>query len=145
MPSNFETFWELGSFAVVGNQKARNFPKLTYTALKNKGKRVFPVDPSIPKVDDDLTYTNLQALPEPVEGVILEVPKEETTFWIDQAAKANIKDLWIHMRRETPEAVALAQKNGMNVRFGTCAVMYLTDRLTYHSIHKWIMKTMGKY
>ncbi len=28
---------------------------------------------------------------------------------------------------------------------GTCAVMYLTPDLTYHSIHKWIMKLTGKY
>jgi hypothetical protein len=28
---------------------------------------------------------------------------------------------------------------------GTCAVMYLTQGFTYHSIHKWLNKVLGKY
>ena len=47
--------------------------------------------------------------------------------------------------RGEPEALALARKKGLNVHSGTCAVMYVTPGFTYHSIHKWIMKLLGKY
>ena len=45
--------------------------------------------------------------------------------------------------RETPEALELAKENDINVRSGTCAVMYLKGG--YHTIHKWINQALGKY
>ncbi|MBU2513592.1 CoA-binding protein [bacterium] len=145
MPSNHELFFELPSFAVVGHTKAQNFPTLSYKGLKKMGKTVFPIDPSIEEVDGDKTFKDIDSLPNKVSGIILEVPKAETKEWISKAAKAGIKDVWIHMQRDTEEALTLAKDNGMNVRTGTCAVMYVTPGLTYHSIHKFIMKLIGKY
>jgi len=145
MASNYEMFWENDSFAVVGHTAKKNFPHLTYRGLKSAGKTVFPVDPSVKEIEGDRAFPDLQSLPAKVEALVLEVPKDETRDWIARAAAAGIKDVWIHMHRETPEALALAKENGMNVRSGTCAVMYLTPQLTYHSIHKWIMKLAGKY
>lgn len=145
MGSRYETFWEKSSFAVVGHAAKGNFPRLTYRGLKRLGKRVFPVDPSAGRIDGDRTYADLELLPEKVEAVVLEVPKEETRDWVARAAEAGVKDLWIHQQRDTPEALALAEEMGMNARSGRCAVMYVTPGLTYHSIHKWIVKLMGRY
>ena len=145
MPSNHEMFFELPSFAVVGHKEKSNFPVLSYQGLKKMGKTVFPVDPSVDEIDGDKTYKDLAAMPSTPKGLILEVPKEETKAWVEKAAEAGIKDVWIHMQRDTDEALAIAKGNGMNVRTGTCAVMYVTPGITYHSIHKFIMKMIGKY
>lgn len=145
MTSKYESFWRNKSFAVVGHEAKKNFPRLTYAHLKELGKTVFPVDPSTREIDGDPTYADLDHLPEQVDGVVLEVPKNETRAWVAQVAGHGIKDLWIHMGRETPEALALAKEKGMNVRSGTCAVMYLRSGFSYHSIHKWIMKAAGRY
>ena len=145
MASNHETFWDHGSFAVVGDEKKKNFPRLTYRGLKKLGKKVFPVDPSAGEIEGDTAYADLTRLPERVDAVVLEVPKQDTRDWVARAAEAGIEHVWIHMQRETPEALALAKDKGMNVRSGTCAVMYVTPGLTYHSIHKWIMKLVGRY
>jgi predicted CoA-binding protein len=143
--SNYETFWDHNSFAVVGNAGKKNFPVLTYRGLKNLGKRVYAVDPSAEQVEGDKAYPSLEALPAKVDAVVLEVPREDTRDWIARTAEAGIRDVWIHMQRETPEALALAEEKGLNTRSGTCAVMYLTPGFTYHSIHRWIMKLTGKY
>jgi predicted CoA-binding protein len=143
--SNYETFWDNRSFAVVGHEAKKNFPVLTYRGLKNLGKDAWPVDPSAGEIDGDRTYSDLADLPETVDAVVLEVPKDEVREWVDRAADAGVRDVWIHMGRETPEALALAEEKGMNVRSGTCAVMYLTPGFTFHSIHRWIMKVTGKY
>jgi len=84
-------------------------------------------------------------VPEKPDAVVLEVPREETRDWVARAAEAGIADVWIHMQRETPEALALAKEKGIHVRSGTCAVMYLDPGPSYHTIHKWIMKLAGKY
>ena len=145
MASNYETFFENDRFAVVGDKAKQNFPVLTYRGLKKLGREVFPVDPSAEEIEGDHVYAALDDLPAKVDAVILEVPKDETRDWVAKAADAGIKDVWIHMGRETPEALALANDKGMNARTGTCAVMYVKPEPSYHSIHKWIMKLAGKY
>jgi predicted CoA-binding protein len=145
MASNYESFFDLGSFAVVGNSEIKPFPILSYRGLKAMGKRVHAVDPKVTVIDGDMTYPELALLPTPVEGLIVEVPKTETRDWIAAAAAAGIKHVWVHMAHDTPEAVALAAQQGINLRTGTCAVMYLNPGLSYHSIHKAIMKLTGKY
>ena len=145
MPSNYEKFWENHSFAVVGHKAKKNFPLLTFDGLKKLGKEVFAVDPSVEEIEGERAYPDLASLPEKVDAVILEVPQEETEAWVAKVAEAGIPDLWIHMGRETPVALALAAEKGLNVRHGGCAVMYLTPGLTYHSLHKWITKLTGKY
>lgn len=145
MPSAYEEFWARSSFAVVGNSAKKSFPRLTYNALKKTGRTVFAVDPSVAEIEGDKTYSDLKSLPERVEAVVLEPPKEETAHWVEQAADAGIKNVWIHMNRDTPEAVAVAQREGLNLLKGTCAVMYVTPGFTYHSLHKWVDKLTGKY
>lgn len=145
MASNYETFWENDRFAVVGNKAKQNFPVLTYRCLKKIGKEVFAVDASVEEIEGDHAYATLDGLPAKVDAVVLEVPKEDTKDWVAKAADAGIKDVWIHMGRETPEALALADDKGMNARTGTCAVMYVKPEASYHSIHRWIMKLAGKY
>jgi predicted CoA-binding protein len=145
MASDFETFWQKSSYAVVGHEAKKNFPVLTYRGLKQLGKSVYAVDPSAEEIEGDRAYSDLAGLPEKVEAVVLEVPKEETRDWVARVAEAGVEDLWIHMGRETPEALELAKEKGINVRSGTCAVMYVSAGFTLHSIHKWIMKLAGKY
>ncbi len=145
MASNYETFWRLNAYAVIGHSAKKSFPQLTYNGLKKVGKTVFPVDPSAKEIAGDRAYSDLASLPSPVEAVVLELPKEETANWFERVAQSGIKELWIHMNTETPEAVALAEEKGINLRTGTGGVMYVTPGFTVHSIHKWIMKLLGKF
>jgi len=145
MSSNYEAFFDNGSFAVVGHRAARNFPLLTFRGLRRLGKVVFPVDPSATEIDGQRAYADLAQLPQRVDAVVLEVPREETRYWVARAAEAGIRDVWIHMNRETPEALALAMEKGLNIRSGRCAVMYVARPFTYHSVHKWLVKGAHRY
>lgn len=145
MVSAHEAFWRHSRYAFVGHSAARGFPTLSYREAKKRGKKVFAVDPSVEQIAGDKTYPDLPSLPEAVEGVVLEVPKEETIDWVRQAAGAGIKNVWIHMNRETSEALELGRKEGLTVLTGTCAVMYLSKGLTHHAVHKWLSQVGGRY
>lgn len=145
MPTEHEQFWTSSSFAFVGQSAGKGFPTLSYGELRKQGKKVFAVDPTADEVAGDKTYPDLASLPEKVEAVVLEVPKNETEAWVGKAAEAGIQNVWIHMARETPEAVALAREKGLKVLTGTCAVMYVKPGFSYHSVHKWINQLLGKY
>ena len=144
MPSSYETFFTLGSYAVIGHSAEKPFPRLTYGGLRRQGKTVYPVDPSVPTIDGDPTFPDLSSLPAPVEGVVIEVPREQTRSWVAQVAAAGVKHLWLHQTADTPGAVALAREHGIDVRTGTCAVQYL-DAGFPHVLHKLVRKLLGRY
>lgn len=145
MASVHEEFWTHQTYAVVGNSAQRKFPVLTYRALKAGNKTVYAIDPSNGDVDGDKAYPDFKYLPRTPDGVILELPKEETARWVRAAAAAGIKNLWLHQRTETPEALAVAKAAHMNVCTGTCAVMYNVSGLSAHTIHRWIRQAAKKY
>ena len=146
MPSDKEKFFELSSFALVGHSELKPFPKLSYKNLRKAGKKVFPVDLSgADEVEGDKAYASLDDLPEEVEGIMVEVPKELTMDVVKDVVKLGVKDLWLHMKSDTPEVLALCKDEKIRVRYGTCGVMYTQQGASYHSIHKWIMKIAGKY
>lgn len=145
VPSNYERFFDAHCFAVIGHSAATPFPLLTYKGLKRLGKTAYAVDQSAQRIDGDPAYASLDALPQKPEAVIIEVPKDQTRDWVARAAEAGVADVWVHMALETPEAVALAAETGINLRTGTCAVMYLKPGLSYHSVHQAIMKALGRY
>ena len=123
--------------------KQKPFPALTYDALKARGSTVYPLDESAPEIEGDPAYHALDELPGPVDAAVLEVAREDTAEWVGRIADAGIGSLWIHMGRETPEALELAKQRGMTVQHGTCSVMYLKGG--YHKIHKWIDQLRGQY
>ena len=146
MPSFFESFWTHDCYAVVGISADKPFPRLTYNYLKNRGTRVFAMDPSTSEIEGDRSYPDLVSLPEQVGGVILEVPKDQTAGWVKRAADAGIRDVWIHQGRETPEALAIGNDRNLQVRHGTCAVMYVTEGFAQgHGLHRALRKALGKY
>jgi predicted CoA-binding protein len=145
MTSSHEAFWGHTSYAVVGHSARARFPKLTYGALKARGKRVVPVDPSSGVIEGDRAYASLAEIPDAIDGVVIEAPPDEAKGWVEQAVKKSVPRIWFHMFRDTPEALALAKEHGIEVCTGTCAVQYLTTGLSPHAVHRAIRKVLGRY
>lgn len=145
MSTAHERFWENESFAFVGNTRAKGFPTLSYTELRGRDRKVYAVDPSVEEIEGDRAYESFESLPEKVDAAVLEVPPEETREWIEKASEAGIQHVWIHMGRETPEALALAEERGIDVLTGTCAVMYVKPGFSFHTLHKWANQITGRY
>jgi len=144
MASKYEQFWNHNSYALIGYHQKRNFPVLTLAGLQNSGKTVYPVDTSIATVDGSKTFASLNDLPETVEAAIIEVSKEDTVLAVQKVIAAGIKNLWIHRGTDTPEAIAAARKAGLNLCYGTCAVMYVNNT-GLHKFHGWLNKLFKKY
>jgi len=145
MPSHREQFFERARFAVVGDSARKPFPTLTYGGLKSMGKQVFPVDlGGRATIDGDAAFASLAELPASVEAVVVEVPPDETMAVAEQVATAGVKDLWLHMKCDTPEVLSYCKDHGIDTRHGTCAVMY-TRAGSYHRIHRGLMKLLRKY
>jgi len=145
MPSECEKFWDADVYTVVGASARRPFPKLTYNALKERGKTVFAVDTTAETIEGDVAYDDLSSLPRTPRAVVMELPKEETATWVARAADAGVTEVWLHQMTDTPEALAEADKHGMKVITGHCAVMYTKPGFSMHAPHRWIWKLLKKY
>jgi len=145
MQSDREQFWNHASFAVVGDSAGRRFPKLTFKSLKKMGKTVYAIDSGGAAIDGEKSYPDFASLPAPVEAAVFELPKAKTAEWVAKAANAGITAVWIHQQTDTPEALALARDNGMEVCSGTCAVMYVKPGVSGHAPHRWVTKLLKKY
>lgn len=145
MASEREEFWKQSSFVVIGNSARMPFPQFTYRGLKQNQKKAYAIDPAAEAVLGDPVFRDLRSLPEPVEAAVLEVPQDETADWIRKVAEAGIRNVWLHMDTETPEALTLARQNGIRALTGTCAVMYLLPREFPHNFHGAIMRLFKKY
>ncbi len=138
-------FWSRNKYAVVGHQAKMPFPRYTYQGLKEQGKTVYAIDPSRTEHEGDPVYADFSKLPSPVDAVVLELPNAETAAWVEKAAQAGIKNVWIHWDTETPEALEVARRHGMSVVTGTCALMYLMPNRFPHKIHRWISQWRKTY
>jgi uncharacterized protein len=145
MASAHEEFWTHDTYAMVGDSSGRKFPLTTYHALKKADKTVYAIDLGSTEIDGDKVYPDLKSLPTVPDGVVLELPKDETAAWVKAAAEAGVKNVWIHQKTDTPEALAAAEAAGMNICAGACAVMYNVPGFSHHAIHRFVMKLAKKY
>ena len=146
MASQKEAFFQLRSFAVVGNTDLKPFPKITYGNLRALGKKVFPVDLGGARyVEGDEAFESVRELPERVDGVVVELPRHKVMPVVEQVAECRIEHLWLHQGSDSDEVLQFCEQQGIQVRRGGCAVMYTQRGFTLHSIHKFFVKLAGKY
>lgn len=142
---DYQSFWYHDRYALVGHSAKKPFPTITCTRLQSRGKTVYPIDPDLKEIGRQDVLPSLQQLPVSVPAVIIEVPPDETAQVVKDAIERGIKHIWIHQGCDTPEAIALATGAGVNLCYGTCAVMYLATGYSVHTLHRWINKRRGKY
>jgi len=133
---------ELAVAGVSGTRK--KFGNSVYRDLKTKGYRVFAVNPNAETVEGDPCYHNLNALPDPVQGVVIVVPPSETEKIVEDAARAGIRHIWIQQGAESDTAIEFCREQGMNVVHGECILMFAEPVGFLHRVHRWIRGMLGK-
>jgi predicted CoA-binding protein len=131
--------------AVVGvSRKGRGFGNMAFKELKQKGYRLFPVNPHAETLEGERCFPSLSALPEPVDAVLIVVPPPETEKVVREAAAAGIRRVWMQQGAESPEAIRFCQENGIEVIHGECILMFTEHAAFYHRAHRWMWGLLGK-
>jgi predicted CoA-binding protein len=106
--------------------------------LKAKG-----YDITVVYLDDSVTEPRLANLKDPVDGVIIAVPKKYAEKAVKEAIDAGIPRIWIQNGCQTDAAVELCEQNGVPVVSGACVMMYSQPVGSFHAFHRWLWKTLG--
>lgn len=133
------------TLALVGvSRHGKKFGNMALRALKAKGYRVFPVHPQADQIEGEPCYSSLSALPEPVEGVLIVVPPEETEKVVRDAAAAGIRRVWMQQGAESQAAIRFCEEHGISVVQRECILMFAQPVVSFHRFHRWVWKALGK-
>jgi predicted CoA-binding protein len=131
--------------AIVGVSRGGiKFGNMAFRALKEKGYRVFPVNPNAEEIGGERCYPSLRALPESVDGVLVVVPPKETEQVVRDAASAGISRVWLQQGAESKAAIRFCEENGLKVVHGECILMFAQPVISFHRWHQWLWKVLGK-
>jgi hypothetical protein len=133
------------SLAVVGvSRSGKGFGNTAVRELRANGYRVFPVHPTAGEIQGLSCSRDLASLPEPVGGVLVVVPPEQTERVVREAAAAGIGRVWLQQGSSSPRALALCAEHGIEAVHGECVLMFLTTGPAIHRLHRGIRRLLGR-
>jgi predicted CoA-binding protein len=139
-----EEFLAQPKLAVAGvSSHPYKFGNIAMKELRKKGYTVFPVNPRGQEVAGERCFDSLAALPEPVGGVFVAVPRAQCEKVVRDAAACGIRRVWLQQGCDTPEALRFCRSNGIDVVAGRCILMF-ADPHGLHGFHRWLWGAMGK-
>jgi len=133
------------TWAVVGaSRDQKKFGNMAFRELRRKGYRVIPINRNAKEIEGDPSYPNLEALPEPVDAVLVVTPPAETERVVQDAAKAGIRRVWLQPGAESDAAIRFCEANGITVVHGECIMMFARIPGFGHRAHRWAWGLLGK-
>jgi uncharacterized protein len=137
-------FLDQKTLAIVGvSRSEKKFSNRLYKVLKSKGYQLFGVNPNTDSIDGESCFSNIQSLPQQVNGVVIVVPPNQTEKVVKDAVDAGINHIWIQQGAESPGAIDFCKKNGINVIHNHCILMFAEPSLP-HKCHRYVWKALGK-
>ena len=139
-------FFASDAYAVVGaSPDPKKFGHRTLRMMKEKGLRVFPVNPRHYTIDGMKCYPSIFELPPEVRSVVTVVPPEQTEKVVHDCVMKGIETVWMQRGSESHKAIREAQKGGITVVHGYCILMFLEPVQGAHSFHRFFTKLVGAY
>jgi predicted CoA-binding protein len=110
--------------AIIGASADRTkFGNKAVRAYERMGYDVYPIHPKATTIEGRPAYASLDAVPRhDFERVSLYVPPAVGLQVIEQAARKDVKEIWLNPGAESDELVAKAQALGLNVVVG-CSIL----------------------
>jgi predicted CoA-binding protein len=140
-----EAFVAQESLAVVGvSRTGKGFGNVALRELRATGKRIYPVHPGADQVQGIPCAASLTSLPEPVGGVLVVVPPEQTEAVVREAAEAGIGRVWMQQGSQSPAAIAYCEEHGIDAVHGECILMFLPKGAVFHRFHRGMRRLFGK-
>jgi len=128
----------------VSSHKTK-FGGSAFRELKRRGYDVFAVHPSMDKYEGVKCYRSLADLPVVPDCALVTIKPEAAFSVVGQAVDRGIRTLWFQQGADFSEAVAQAERAGLNVVKGSCILMYAEPVGGVHRFHRFLSRLFGKY
>jgi hypothetical protein len=115
--------------AVIGASANRaKFGNKAVRAYLDAGWTVFPIHPTLTKVEGLPAYRDLESIPvASLDQVSFYVPPHIGVELLEQARRKSPRDVWLNPGSESPEILARAEELGLNV-IQACSILGIGRR-----------------
>jgi predicted CoA-binding protein len=120
------------------------FSRTAYTMLRERGYLPYPINPHTGTIDGEPCFHSFAELPEKVENALIMTPSFKTAQVVREANEAGIRRLWIQQGSESEAALRYCEAHGISVIHGQCILMYAEPVKSFHKLHRWVWKAIGK-
>jgi predicted CoA-binding protein len=136
--------------AVVGvSRDPKDFSRGLFRELARRKYDVVPINPSVSQIEGMLSFSQVQDLRPPPDGVLIMTPPQAALQVIRDCAEAGVRRVWLHRGAGTgavsEEAVALARDLGIAVVAGACPYMFLPGTGMVHRAHGGLLKLLHRH
>ncbi len=119
-----------------------------YTWLRDKGYKVFAVNPNVSEVEGDHTYPDLHAIPGGVDAVVIATAPQHAQGTMEEAADLGIARVWMHRSfgagSVSTSAASWGREKGITVIDGGCPLMFHPEGDLGHRAMCRILTWTGK-
>lgn len=112
------------AIAVVGvSENKEKYPYKIWRFLKEKGKKVYAVNPEVQTVDGEPVFASLTDLPRDVDVAVAVVRPKVTATLPPLCKEQSIPVLWMQPGTYSDEAIDACRDNGIEPIVGHCILM----------------------
>ena len=142
IPSSVAEFLAGKRIAVAGVSRAGNQPaNAIFRRLRDTGHEVIPINPNATEVEGQRCYPDLASVPGTIDGVMVVTHPSMSAEIVRQASERGITKLWFHRSfgdgSVSGEAIAEAEKRGIEPIVGGCPLMYCGNVDLGHRCFRW--------
>jgi predicted CoA-binding protein len=124
MKNLVEDFLRQKNFAVIGS--FRNESKYAFRILrrlKEKGYKVYPVNPHLDEVDGLRCYESLSDIPFPVDVVDIVTPPKVTEKILRECNDKGISRIWLQPGAQSQQAIEFCNRHNLKVIHNLCLML----------------------
>lgn len=146
-----EEFLAHKRIAVVGVSREQGTGNGIFTSLRDRGYKVYPVNPNTTKVMGETCYPDLKSIPDGVDAAVIVTRPEVTEKVVRDCADAGVSHVWMHYNALigagkssiSNDAVNYCREHDINVIAGGCPLMFGEGADVVHKCMRWILGVTG--
>lgn len=137
--------------AVVGaSADPRKFGNTIFTALRDHGHGVVPVNPRAPQVEGVPCVATIADLPDDVDAAMIMVLGDDAVAAVHACAARGIQHVWLFRGVGSPGAVSAAslaacRQHSLDTVDGACPLMFLEPVDAVHRMHLAVRRYNGAF
>jgi predicted CoA-binding protein len=148
-PEQIARFLSGRRFAVAGvSRSPSQAANAIFRKLRDSGYEVFPVNPNASEVEGVRCFPNVDALPAPVDGVVIATHPNVAVDVVRQCAGSGVKHVWLHRSIGAGSISAAAIREGaargIDCIAGGCPLMYCEPVDPAHRCMRWLLGWSGR-
>jgi len=149
LPAAVAQFLAGHRIAVAGVSRQASQPaNAIFRRLRDTGHDVVPINPRAETIEGVSCFASLEAVPGPVDGLMVASPPATGVELVEQAARRGVRLVWFHRSfgrgSVSDDAVVRCRAHGLTCIVGGCPLMFSGRVDIAHRCMRWWLQQRGR-